>query len=107
MTSEQIGQPLTERPKLLVEDIARKMADLDREVKYLIGKAKSFKPKVIKSDKNKTEETKTKSNDTGERFVLTSFGKKIFDIPYNYMSISMVIVNLHLLKVIIDLYVNN
>ena len=66
MTSELVGQPLTEKPKLLVEDIARKMADLDREVKYLINKAKTFKPKVVKSDKNKTEESKT--NETGELF---------------------------------------
>ena len=48
----------TDKPVLLVEDIARKIQELDREVKYLVNKAKTFKPKVkkpAKEDKNKTE----------------------------------------------------
>ena len=58
MTAEQAKTPLTEKPKVLVEDIARKINDVDREVKYLINKAKVFRPKEKKKEK-KTNETKT------------------------------------------------
>lgn len=49
-----------------VRDIANKMAILDREVKYLVNKAKIWRPKIdpIKNQTNTTEETeKSESND--------------------------------------------
>ncbi|XP_071111379.1 hypoxia up-regulated protein 1-like isoform X1 [Haliotis cracherodii] len=48
-----------ENPKMLVEDIALKIQALDREVKYLINKAKYWKPKTKPKtdDKKKTNST--------------------------------------------------
>lgn len=60
MVQEQSAIPDYEKPKLLVEDIAMKMQALDREVKYLINKAKTFRPKT----KPKVPKNKTESNDT-------------------------------------------
>ena len=62
---EQEQTPLTEKPKVLVEDFARKMADLDREVKYLINKAKVFRPKFKTPPANETK-TETKNKNTTE-----------------------------------------
>lgn len=62
MIQEQSALPDYEKPKLVVEDIALKMQALDREVKYLINKAKTFKPKT----KPKTAKNKTDSNATEE-----------------------------------------
>lgn len=62
MIKEQSEMPDYEKPKLLLDDIATKMQSLDREVKYLINKAKTFKPKSKpKVSKNKTEKS---TNDT-------------------------------------------
>lgn len=45
---------------MLVEDVAKKIGELDREVKYLINKAKVFRPKEKKEKKTKkSNETKT------------------------------------------------
>ncbi len=64
MHEEQEKTPLYEKPKLTVEEVARKIGELDREVKYLVNKAKTFRPKP-KSPANKTQEdTKSKENDT-------------------------------------------
>ena len=66
MVKDQSALPDYEKPKLLVEDIAFKMQALDREVKYLINKAKTFRPKPkAKPAKNKTEtnDTKTETSD--------------------------------------------
>lgn len=55
-----------EKPVLLTSDLKDKIADIDRELRYLVGKAKTTKPKKKPSkDKssNKTEEAK-KSNET-------------------------------------------
>ena len=56
------------KPVLLLEDIGLKIQALDREVKYLINKAKTYKPKPKpKPAKNKTEdknETLTDSADS-------------------------------------------
>ncbi|XP_012264301.2 hypoxia up-regulated protein 1 isoform X2 [Athalia rosae] len=50
--------PLHEPVKYTVRDIANKMAILDREVKYLVNKAKIWRPKPKEeSAKNKTSET--------------------------------------------------
>ncbi|XP_071176735.1 hypoxia up-regulated protein 1-like isoform X1 [Mytilus edulis] len=62
MIEEQKKTPDSEKPKLLVEDIALKLQALDREVKYLINKAKNFKPKPKPKPKSNT--TKTDGNTT-------------------------------------------
>ncbi|XP_021370536.1 hypoxia up-regulated protein 1-like [Mizuhopecten yessoensis] len=60
----------TEKPKLLVQDIGMKIQALDREVKYLINKAKNFRPKAKPKAKknttsaaNNTAANETKSTD--------------------------------------------
>lgn len=67
MLVEQKKTPATEKPKLTVEDIALKLQALDREVKYLINKAKNFrpkaKPKTSKDNTTKTDSNKTESTD--------------------------------------------
>lgn len=70
MNAEQKKTPLTEKPKFTVEDVATKIAALDREMKYLINKVKTFRPKAkskVKETTNKTEsanKTETAGNDT-------------------------------------------
>ncbi|XP_066603454.1 hypoxia up-regulated protein 1 [Prorops nasuta] len=54
--------PINEPIKYKVRDIANKMAILDREVKYLINKAKIWRPKQDAS-KNQTEETEEQNKD--------------------------------------------
>lgn len=53
---------MTETPKVKVEDFAVKMSDLDREVKYLINKAKVYRPK--EKPKEEKSESKTEKNNT-------------------------------------------
>ena len=69
MIKEQEAMPKHEQPKLLVADIGRKMAELDREVKYLLNKMKTFKPKPkSKPDEKKSpNETKTEEKTTEEK----------------------------------------
>ncbi|CAL1530056.1 unnamed protein product [Lymnaea stagnalis] len=58
-----------ENPAFRAEDVGIKIASLDREMRYLINKAKNFKPKPkpkedkSKKTENSTEETVTKSAD--------------------------------------------
>ncbi|XP_071842320.1 hypoxia up-regulated protein 1-like isoform X2 [Apostichopus japonicus] len=55
-----------ERPVLLTSDLQDKISDIDRELRYLVGKAKTAKPKKKPSKEkssNKTDEAK-KSNET-------------------------------------------
>ncbi|XP_022325239.2 hypoxia up-regulated protein 1-like isoform X1 [Crassostrea virginica] len=59
-TKEQNITPLTEKPKLLIDDIAMKYQALDREVKYLLNKAKLYRPK----SKPKASKNTTATNDT-------------------------------------------
>ncbi|XP_048471275.1 hypoxia up-regulated protein 1 [Rhincodon typus] len=54
---EQNKLPSTEKPILLAKDIEAKLALLDREVKYLLNKAKFAKPKPRK-EKNTTQDVK-------------------------------------------------
>ncbi|XP_055958763.1 hypoxia up-regulated protein 1 isoform X2 [Patella vulgata] len=56
-----------ENPKLLVESIAYKIQALDREVKYLVNKAKTFKPKI--KPKVTINDTKTGNNTKKEKSV--------------------------------------
>ncbi|XP_060083520.1 hypoxia up-regulated protein 1-like [Ylistrum balloti] len=51
----------TEKPKLVVQDIGMKIQALDREVKYLINKAKNFRPKPKSKPKKNTTSS---ANDT-------------------------------------------
>lgn len=58
---EQNAIPLSESPKLTVKLLGEKVATLDREVKYLINKARFAQPL-----KKKTQEKKTKTNETAQ-----------------------------------------
>lgn len=61
----------TEKPILLSKDIEAKLALLDREVNYLLNKAKFAKPKVKAKAKNDTSSEKNgKANDTAEDKVI-------------------------------------
>lgn len=53
-TAEQAKLPTTEKPVLLSKDIEAKMMALDREVQYLLNKAKFAKPRPRPKDKNET-----------------------------------------------------
>ena len=66
LLKEQEKTPLTEKPKILVEDVGVKYYALDREVKYLINKAKNYKPKAKpKKPANETTDNGSKaSNET-------------------------------------------
>uniref|UniRef100_A0A8C6FE91 Hypoxia up-regulated protein 1 n=1 Tax=Monodon monoceros TaxID=40151 RepID=A0A8C6FE91_MONMO len=52
--AEQAKLPATEKPVLLSKDIEAKMMALDREVQYLLNKAKFAKPRPRPKDKNGT-----------------------------------------------------
>ena len=52
--AEQAKLPATEKPVLLSKDIEAKMMALDREVQYLLNKAKFTKPRPRPKDKNAT-----------------------------------------------------
>ena len=63
MSKEQESTPLTEKPKVTVDDFAHKMAELDREVKYLLNKAKMYKPKASSSSTSSSSSTGYDPND--------------------------------------------
>lgn len=52
--AEQAKLPATDKPVLLSKDIEAKMMALDREVQYLLNKAKFAKPRPRPKDKNGT-----------------------------------------------------
>ncbi|CAJ0946290.1 unnamed protein product [Ranitomeya imitator] len=60
--AEQAKLPATEKPVLLSKDIEQKLAALDREIQYLLNKAKFSKPKP----KTKPKSNTTKSDNNGE-----------------------------------------
>lgn len=62
--AEQEKRSPQERPVLLSKDIESKLALLDREVNYLLNKAKFAKPKAKAKAKNST--SSDKSNSTSE-----------------------------------------
>ncbi|XP_069021156.1 hypoxia up-regulated protein 1 [Embiotoca jacksoni] len=71
--AEQAKRSLKERPILLSKDIESKLALLDREVNYLLNKAKFAKPKAKAKAKNSTSSDKSsKANDTAEEIVIPS-----------------------------------
>lgn len=70
--AEQAKLPTTEKPVLLSKDIEAKMMALDREVQYLLNKAKFAKPRPKPKDKNETRAEpplNASANDQGERVI--------------------------------------
>ncbi|XP_044078600.1 hypoxia up-regulated protein 1 isoform X1 [Siniperca chuatsi] len=69
--AEQEKRSPKERPILLSKDIESKLALLDREVNYLLNKAKFAKPKAKAKAKNSTSTDKSsKANNTAEEKVI-------------------------------------
>ncbi|CAL9686034.1 unnamed protein product [Knipowitschia caucasica] len=69
--AQQDQRSPTERPVLLSKDIESKLALLDREVNYLLNKAKFAKPKTKPKAKNSTSSEKSdKANSTTEETVI-------------------------------------
>jgi len=60
----QAKTPLTEKPKLTLEEVATKIAALDREVKYLVNKVKSYRPKTKPKPTKESNATDNGSNET-------------------------------------------
>jgi len=56
---EQAAVPLSVKPVMTVKSIAEKMALLDREVKYLVNKARTSKPKPKQAKVNDTTANNT------------------------------------------------
>ncbi|KAM4704124.1 hypoxia up-regulated protein 1 isoform 2-T2 [Rhinophrynus dorsalis] len=68
--AEQAKIPLTEKPVLLSKDIEQKLGALDREVQYLLNKAKFSKPKPKKKNTtSKAENAEKNSTETGEKVI--------------------------------------
>nr|XP_020142325.1 hypoxia up-regulated protein 1 isoform X2 [Microcebus murinus] len=75
--AEQAKLPATEKPVLLSKDIEVKMMALDREVQYLLNKAKFAKPRPRPKDKNGTRAEpplNASAGDQGEK-VITPAGQ--------------------------------
>uniref|UniRef100_A0A8C3FZ03 Hypoxia up-regulated protein 1 n=1 Tax=Cyclopterus lumpus TaxID=8103 RepID=A0A8C3FZ03_CYCLU len=69
--AEQEKRSTMERPVLLSKDLEAKLSLLDREVNYLLNKAKFAKPKAKAKAKNGTSSEKsTKANTTAEEKVI-------------------------------------
>ncbi|XP_054481698.1 hypoxia up-regulated protein 1 [Anoplopoma fimbria] len=69
--AEQEKRSPVERPILLSKDIASKLSLLDREVNYLLNKAKFAKPKAKAKAKNSTSsDNSSKANNTAEEKVI-------------------------------------
>ncbi|XP_036049274.1 hypoxia up-regulated protein 1 isoform X1 [Onychomys torridus] len=70
--AEQAKLPATEKPVLLSKDIEAKMMALDREVQYLLNKAKFTKPRPRPKDKNGTRTeppVNASAGDQGEKVI--------------------------------------
>ncbi|KAM5319758.1 hypoxia up-regulated protein 1 isoform 1-T5 [Glossophaga mutica] len=70
--AEQAKLPTTEKPVLLSKDIEAKMMALDREVQYLLNKAKFTKPRPRPKDKNETRaetQLNVSASDQGEKVI--------------------------------------
>lgn len=68
--AEQEKRSPTEKPVLLSKDIEAKLSLLDREVTYLLNKAKFAKPKPKPKDKNSTSTENGKTNSTNSEQVI-------------------------------------
>ncbi|XP_022109354.1 hypoxia up-regulated protein 1-like [Acanthaster planci] len=60
----QRNTPDTEKPVLLTEDLKTKITALDRELRYLVNKAKAGPPKKKDKPKDKTKKKKKNVNET-------------------------------------------
>ncbi|MEE6519937.1 hypothetical protein FKM82_017719 [Ascaphus truei] len=67
--AEQAKLPPTEKPALLSKDIEQKLSALDREVQYLLNKAKFSKPKPKKKSNSTKTEAEKNSTDSGEKVI--------------------------------------
>ncbi|XP_058519774.1 hypoxia up-regulated protein 1 isoform X2 [Ochotona princeps] len=70
--AEQAKLPATDKPVLLSKDIEAKMMALDREVQYLLNKAKFAKPRPRPKDKNGTRAEpplNTSDSEQGEKVI--------------------------------------
>lgn len=56
--------PLTSPPKMTIKLIGEKVANLDREVKYLLNKARFAQPLKKKTEKEKSKVNETAQNNT-------------------------------------------
>lgn len=56
--------PLTSPPKMTIKLIGEKVANLDREVKYLLNKARFAQPLKKKAEKEKPKVNETAQNNT-------------------------------------------
>lgn len=61
MEEEQASLPASTSPKLTIKSIAEKMSELDREVKYLINKAKFWRPPKPKDENKEKDSTKNET----------------------------------------------
>ena len=85
MTAEQAKASLTEKPKYLVEDVALKIQALDREIKYLVNKAKIYRPKTKAKVKDAVNKTENATNDTKPipgKFWMLNFSQKTLIILF-------------------------
>ncbi|XP_075696247.1 hypoxia up-regulated protein 1 isoform X2 [Rhinoderma darwinii] len=64
--AEQAKLPATEKPVLLSKDIEQKLAALDREIQYLLNKAKFSKPKPKPKPKSNTTKSDNDEKNTTE-----------------------------------------
>ncbi|MGH0162540.1 UNVERIFIED_CONTAM: hypothetical protein FKN15_068668 [Acipenser sinensis] len=74
--AEQEKRPATERPVLLSKDIEAKLGLLDREVKYLLNKAKFTKPKPKAKPKDNSTKTEPERNGTAQENVIQPTGEE-------------------------------
>lgn len=62
MVKDQSSKSPAEIAAFTVDDVGSKIAALDREIKYLLNKAKIWKPKKPKEPKTETNTTKASNN---------------------------------------------
>lgn len=80
--AEQNKLPPTEKPVLLSKDIELKIAALDREIQYLLNKAKFAKPKLKKKENTtKAEAGKNTTSSETEKVILPKEEKQEADKP--------------------------
>ncbi|MEE6519938.1 hypothetical protein FKM82_017719 [Ascaphus truei] len=79
--AEQAKLPPTEKPALLSKDIEQKLSALDREVQYLLNKAKFSKPKPKKKSNSTKTEAEKNSTDSGEKVIPPLSEESVGDKP--------------------------
>uniref|UniRef100_A0A4W5RQJ6 Hypoxia up-regulated protein 1 n=1 Tax=Hucho hucho TaxID=62062 RepID=A0A4W5RQJ6_9TELE len=109
--AEQEKSSPTERPVLLSKDIESKWSLLDREVNYLLNKAKFAKPKAKASNNNSTtsesSSSKTNSSKMEEKVILpkeTEGGKTNTFLLWNMCFIEVMFSRAHVAKLILRVW---